>query len=182
MAKRIDALISSIICAFHLYSDIVMGVLVAGASALLYVNASHLKISSQSITSLDSAQFVPKLTFGILIVLGIIIALQGIKKINANRETLPSGDVLAASIIGFKRSFIAVLSIAIFIFLMTRLSFIIAAIIYLVFSMYYMVERRGWKHKTYFIVAITISVSCYYLFDRFIYVKLPLGFLKGVIG
>ncbi len=182
MTKKIDALISSIIRGFYTYNDIILGFVVAVISTGLYINASHLKITAQSITPMDSAQFVPKLTFGILIFLGIIILLQGVKKIKENKKALPEGEQLIAAIIGFKRATIALISIALFIILMTRISFIIAAILYLVFNMYFMVERKGWKHKTYFITAVIVSISLYYLFNRFIYVKLPLGFLKGVIG
>ena len=182
MTKRIDTLIGSIICGFNNYSDVALGLIVTAVSIVLYGNASHLKISSQSITSLDSAQFVPKLTFGVIIFLGILISIQGIKKVKDNKKKVLSGDELATAIIGFKRASIAVFSIVVFIFLMTRISFILAAIIYLVFNMYFIVERRGWKHKTYFIVAIIISISCYYLFSKFIFVRLPLGFLEGVIG
>lgn len=182
MAKKIDALIGTIICGFHTYRDIALGCIVTAASIALYVNASHLKISAHSISSLDSAQFMPKLTFGLIAILGILIGIQGIKNVKENKENKPQGDRLEASILGFKRSLIAVFSIAAFIFLMTRLSFIIAAIMYLIFNMYFMVERRGWKHKTYFIVAVVISLACFYLFDKYIFVTLPLGFLKGVIG
>lgn len=143
---------------------------------------NYLKISAQSITALDSAQFIPKLTFGGLIFLGLIVSIQGVGKISQNKMSCPEGDVLEASVVGFKRALVAVVSIGMFIFLMTRMGFIFAAIIYLVFNMYFMVERRGWKHKTYFMVAVIISVSCFYLFDKFIFVRLPLGFLKGVMG
>ncbi|MBF4693147.1 tripartite tricarboxylate transporter TctB family protein [Fusibacter ferrireducens] len=182
MTKKIDVFISLIIRGFYTYSDIVLGFIIVAVSAGLYMNTSHLKVSAQSITPMDSAQFVPKLTFGILIFLGIIILLQGVKKIKENKKALPEGEQLIAAIIGFKRATIALTSIALFILLMTRISFIIAAILYLMFNMYFMVERRGWKHKTYFITAVIVSISLYYLFNRFIYVKLPLGFLKGVIG
>ncbi len=182
MAKKIDALIKKIICGFHIYSDIALGSILTLASIALYINASHLKISAHSVTALDSAQFVPKLAFGLITILSILVFIQGLKKVKDNKETCPRDEKLEAAVVGFKRTVIAVLSIGVFIFLMTRISFMIAAIMYLIFNMYFMVERRGWKHKTYFTVAIVVSVSCFYLFDKYIYVTLPLGFLKGVFG
>ena len=57
-----------------------------------------------------------------------------------------------------------------------------AAILYMLFNMFYMCEKEAWKPVTFVIVAVVVTVAVYFLFRQFVYVKLPGGILKGVLG
>ena len=46
----------------------------------------------------------------------------------------------------------------------------------------YMCEKAAWKPVTFVIVSIVVAVGAYFIFRQFIYVKLPTGILKGVLG
>ena len=65
---------------------------------------------------------------------------------------------------------------------MEPLGFIPAAILYMLFNMFYMCEKAAWKPWLFVIVAVLVAVGAYFIFRQFIYVKLPAGILKGVLG
>ena len=58
----------------------------------------------------------------------------------------------------------------------------ILSILYMLFNMFYMCERAAWKPWLFVIVAVVVAVGAYFIFRQFIYVRLPAGILKGVLG
>ena len=65
---------------------------------------------------------------------------------------------------------------------MQPIGYIPMAILYMLFNMFYMCERAAWKPVTFVIVSVLVAVISYWLFRQFIYVRLPAGILKGVLG
>ena len=66
--------------------------------------------------------------------------------------------------------------------LMEPVGYIPMASLYMLFNMFYMCERKAWKPVLFVIVAVAVALATYFLFRQFVYVRLPAGILKGVLG
>lgn len=179
--NSLDLFIKKIIILFEKYADLILGMITVIVSVIMFIVAGTFKISGQSVSVLDSAQFLPKLIFALLCIIGLFITIENILKHKKRMIKVDEAKDYTASILAFKRSIITLLSIFVLIFLMTKLGFILSAILYLIFSMLFMSEKAGWKKKTYVIVSIIFSIACYYFFAKYVYVNLPLGILEGVL-
>lgn len=182
MKEKLDRLVAAIIRGYHIYNDAVLGAFLTLASVGLFVMSFSIKIMKEPVSSVDTARFFPQLVFGALIPIGIVMIIRGLIKAKTQRATAPSGEQLAAQVMAFERSIIALLAILIFIALMEPVGFIPMAIIYMMFNMFYMSERAAWKPVLFLIVSVVVAVACYFLFRQFVYVRLPAGILKGVLG
>lgn len=178
--KAIDRPVAAIVRFYHVYRDVILGVVLVAVAAYMFYFAGTISIMKEPVSAVDTARFLPRLVFGTMIPVGIVILLQGVRAIHANKETVPEGQALDDSVLAFKRGVIALVSIGIFIALMQPLGFIPAAIIYMIFSMFFMSVKEGWKPVAYVVTAVLVAVLCYYLFKKFVYVQLPQGILKGV--
>ena len=182
MKEVFDRSAAAIVRFHHVFCDVILGTgLLAAASYMLYF-AGTIKIMKEPVSMIDTARFFPRLVFGAMIPVSLVILIQGIRKIRRNRETLPEGEKLAASVMAFERGCIALLMIGAFIGLMEPLGFIPAAILYMVASMFFMSVKEGWKPAAYVITAVIVAAGCYFLFRQFVFVRLPAGILKGVLG
>lgn len=181
MKKTINAISEKIVLGFHLYSDIILGVFLTVFSTYLFIDSYSIKIMKPPASPIDTARFFPRLVFGTLILVGIAMAIFGVKKLAGNKTTAPTGEQLAGSVLALQRGVIAVVSIALFILLMEPLGFIPAAILYMAGSMFFMGSKEVWKPKTYVIVAVVVAIACFFLFRKYVYVRLPAGILKGVL-
>ena len=179
--KAIDRPVASIVRIYHVYRDVILGVVLLAIATYMFYFAGTITIMKEPVSAVDTARFLPRLVFGAMIPISIVILVRGIRAIHANKETLPQGQALDDSVLAFKRGLIALISIGIFIALMEPLGFIPAAIIYMIFSMFFMSVKEGWKPVAYIITAVLVAVLCYFLFKKFIYVQLPQGILKGVL-
>ena len=180
MKKIIDNISEKIVVGFHLYSDIILGVFLTLFSAYMFYETWFIQIKKLAVSPVDTARFFPRLVFGGLVIIGIAMTVLGFRKLPENKETVPTGEKLAASVLGLQRGVVAVVCIGIFILLMESLGFIIAAVIYMVGSMFFMGSKEVWKPVLYVAVAVVVAIACYYLFKKFVYVQLPAGILKGV--
>lgn len=180
MKKIIDSISEKIVLGFHIYSDIILGVFLTVFSGYMFFETWFIKIMKEPVSPVDTARFFPRLVFGGLVIIGIAMALLGLRKLPENKATAPTGEKLAESVLALKRGIIAVVCIAVFILLMEPLGFIPTAILYMIGSMFFMGAKEVWKPVTYVIVAVVVAVACYYLFKKFVYVQLPAGILKGV--
>ena len=182
MKEVFDRPVAAIVRFFHVFCDVILGVgLLAGTSYMLYF-AGTIKIMKEPVSVIDTARFFPRLVFGAMIPVALVILVEGIRKIGKNRETIPEGEKLAASVMAFERGFIALVMIGAFVGLMEPLGFIPTAILYMVSSMFFMSVKEGWKPAAYVITAVIVAAGCYFLFRRFVFVQLPAGILKGVLG
>lgn len=182
MKQKLDTCVAAVVKGFHIYTDVILGVILLAFACYMFYFAGTIKIMKDPVSAVDTARFFPRIVFGALIPVSIIIAVRGVRKIKARRETAPAGEAMAASVQAFERGVFALVCIAVFIALMPKLGFIPAAILYMVGSMFFMSVKEGWKPVAYVITAVVVAVACYYLFRQFVYVRLPGGILEGVLG
>ena len=180
--KKVDKVIAGLIRGFHIYNDTILGAILFLGSLALFIMSFSIKIMKTPVSSVDTARFFPQLVFGALIPLGILLIIRGLIRAKGLKETAPEGEKLEKGVVAFKRSVVALVAIAVFLLLMEPLGFIPAAILYMLFNMFYMCEREAWKPWLFVIVAVVIAVGAYFVFRQFIYVRLPAGILKGVLG
>ena len=134
------------------------------------------------VSVMDTAQFFPRMVFGSLIPISIVILIKGLLAVKFKKQTVPTGDALAASVLGFERAVVALVLIGLFVALMEPIGFIPTAIAYMIVSMFYMSVKENWKPVAYLLTAVILALACYFLFRQFVYVRLPAGILKGVLG
>ncbi len=182
MKQKVDKVIAGIIRGFHIYNDTILGAILFCLSLVLFIRSFSIKIMKTPVSPVDTARFFPQLVFGVLMPLGIALIIRGLMRAKNLKDSAPSGEKLEAGITAFKRSIVALLAIAIFILLMEPVGFIPMAILYMLFNMFYMCERAAWKPVVFVIVSVVVAVGVYFLFRQFVYVRLPLGILKGVLG
>ena len=180
--KKIDKVIGGIIRAFHTYNDTILGAILFCGALILFMQSFSIPLMKEPVSTVDTAKFFPQLVFGVLMPLGILLIIRGLMRAKTLKETAPEGEKLEAGITAFKRSIVALVAIAIFLALMEPLGFIPAAILYMLFNMFYMCEKAAWKPWLFVVVAVVVAIASYFVFRQFIYVKLPAGILKGVLG
>ena len=180
--KTIDKVIGGIIRAFHTFNDTILGAILFCGSLILFIQSFSIQLMREPVSVVDTPRFFPQLVFGVLMPLGILLIIRGIIRSKELKKTAPEGEKLQAGITAFKRSVVALLAIAVFLALMEPLGFIPAAILYMIFNMFYMCEKEAWKPVLFVVVAVVVAVGAYFIFRQFIYVKLPTGILKGVLG
>ena len=182
MKEVFDRPVAAIVRFYHVYCDVILGAVLLMIGAYMFYFAGTIKIMKDPVSVVDTARFFPRLVFGAMIPTALVILMEGSRKIRKNRETIPEGEKLAESVTAFERGLIALVMIGIFIALLEPLGFIPAAILYMVSSMFFMSMKEGWKPAAYVITAVVVAVACYFLFRKFVYVRLPEGILKGVFG
>ena len=180
--KKIDKVIAGIIRAFHIYNDTILGAILFCGSLILFIQSFSISLMREPVSVVDTPRFFPQLVFGVLMPLGILLIIRGFIRAKGLKETAPEGEKLEKGVVAFKRSIVALVAIAVFLLLMEPLGFIPAAILYMLFNMFYMCERAAWRPWLFVIVAVVVAVGAYFIFRQFIYVKLPTGILKGVLG
>ena len=182
MKKTLDSCVAAIVRGFHIYTDVILGVILLALAIYMFYFAGTIKIMKEPISVVDTARFFPRIVFGAMIPVSIVIAIRGLRKVKARRESAPAGEALNDSVVAFERGVLALICIAVFIALMPVLGFIPAAILYMIGSMFFMSVKEGWKPVAYIVTAILVAVLAYFLFRQFVYVRLPSGILKGVLG
>ena len=180
--KKIDKVIGGIIRAFHTYNDTILGAILFCVSLILFIQSFSIPLMKEPVSAVDTAKFFPQMVFGVLMPLGILLIIRGLIRAKSLKDSAPTGEKLEAGIVAFKRSIVALVAIAVFLLLMEPLGFIPAAILYMLFNMFYMCERKAWKPVLFVIVAVVVALASYFLFRQFVYVRLPAGILKGVLG
>ena len=180
--KKIDKAIGAVIRAFHTYNDTILGAILFIGSLILFIMSFSIPLMKEPVSAVDTAKFFPQLVFGTLMPLGILLIIRGLIRAKDLKASAPEGEKLEKGIVAFKRSIVALAAIAVFLLLMEPLGFIPAAILYMLFNMFYMCEKAAWRPWLFVIVAVLVAVASYFVFRQFIYVKLPAGILKGVLG
>ena len=133
------------------------------------------QIPSIRITKMASdARLMPKIVSVILLVLGAVLLYQGITdlmKRRANNET-PKESFHAD---GAFRVAACLVLFGGFIFLMPRIGFILAGILYLVLSFYLLAPAGKKNHLLIWITGILVPVVIYFLFVKGFKLLLPTG-------
>ena len=182
MKQKLDEVIAGMIRGFHIYNDTILGAILFLGSLALFILSFSIKIMKNPVSSVDTARFFPQLIFGALMPLGLVLIVRGLLQAKLQKKTAPEGEKLEAGVTAFKRSIVALLAITVFIALMEPVGYIPMAILYMLFNMFYMCERKAWKPVLFVIVAVVVALASYFLFRQFVYVRLPAGILKGVLG
>lgn len=182
MKQKLDKVIAGMVRGFHIYNDTILGAILFFGSLVLFIMSFSIKIMKNPVSDVDTARFFPQLVFGALMPLGIALIVRGFLQARDRKKTAPEGEKLEKGVTAFKRSIVALVAIAVFIALMEPVGYIPMAILYMLFNMFYMCERKAWKPVTFVIVAVVVALASYFLFRQFVYVRLPAGILKGVLG
>ena len=92
--KALTKIMGKIIRFLQVYQNIVIGgIIIAFSVAMLFASTS-IRVDKFSSSPVDNAAFLPRLIFGILIVVGIVMIIQGIQDIKKNKQKLLEGEAL----------------------------------------------------------------------------------------
>ena len=179
--KALTKIMGKIIRFLQLYQNIVIGVIVIAFSVAMLFNSATIRIDKFSSSPVDNAAFLPRLVFGILIVVGIVLVIMGIQDIKKNREKLLEGEALEKASRETLRSLGALLMLAAYILCFKPVGFIISSIVYLIAMMFYMTKKQDRKPILFIIISVVMTLVVYFCFKQFLYIYLPAGILKGVL-
>lgn len=182
MKQKLDSCVAAIVRFYHIFTDVILGGVLLAVALYMFYFAGTIKIMKNPVSVMDTARFFPRLVFGALIPISLVILIKGFFAVKSKKETAPSGEALDAAVLGFERAVVTLVLIGLFVFLMEPIGFIPTAIAYMLASMFYMSVKENWKPVAYILTAVILALACYFLFRQFVYVRLPSGILKGVLG
>lgn len=178
--KSLNQAMGKTIRFLHIYQSIVIGVLVIAAAAFMMISAGSIKVIASSLTAVDNAAFLPRVVFGALIFIGLLLILTGSKEISANRATALEGEALEKKAHETLRSMGALAMLFIYIFCFNRLGFVISSILYTTAMMMYMTKKEDRKPILFVAISVIMTLVVYFCFRRFLYIYLPNGIMEGV--
>ena len=157
--KVLTKIMGKIIRFLQVYQNIVIGGIIIAFSVAMLINSATIRVDKFSSSPVDNAAFLPRLIFGILIVVGIVMIIQGIQDIKKNKQKL-----LLVYILCFK-----------------PVGFIISSILFLIGMMFYMTKKEDRKPIVFIVISVAMTLVVYFCFKKFLYIYLPAGILKGVL-
>ena len=179
--KVLTKIMGKIIRFLQVYQTIVIGGIIIAFSVAMLINSSTIRIDKFSSSPVDNAAFLPRLIFGILIVVGIVMIVQGIQDIKKNRKKLLEGEALEKASRETLRSLGALCILLVYILCFKPVGFIISSILFLVGMMFYMTKKEDRKPIIFIIISVVMTLVVYFCFKKFLYIYLPAGILKGVL-
>ena len=179
--KALTKIMGKIIRFLQVYQNIVIGGIIIAFSVAMLINSSTIRIDKFSSSPVDNAAFLPRLIFGVLIVIGVVLIIMGIQDIKKNKEKLLEGEALEKVSKETLRSLGALLMLAVYILCFKPVGFIISSIVYLVAMMFYMTKKEDRKPIVFIIISVVMTLVVYFCFKQFLYIYLPAGILKGVL-
>ena len=179
--KVLTKIMGKIIRFLQVYQSIVIGGIIIAFSTALLINSSTIRIDKFSSSPVDNAAFLPRLIFGVLIVIGIVMIVQGIQDIKKNKKKLLEGEALEKASRETLRSLGALCILLIYILCFKPVGFIISSILFLVGMMFYMTKKEDRKPILFIIISVVMTLVVYFCFKQFLYIYLPAGILKGVL-
>ena len=179
--KALTKIMGKIIRFLQVYQGIVIGAIVIAFSTGLLINSATIRVDKFSSSPVDNAAFMPRLIFGILIVIGIVMIVQGIQNIKKNKKKLLESEALEKASMETLRSLGALLMLAAYILCFKPVGFIISSILFLVGMMFYMTKKEDRKPIVFIIISVVMTLVVYFCFKKFLYIYLPAGILKGVL-
>ena len=178
--KALNKTMGKIIRFLQLYQNIVIGAIVILFSTAMLFQSSKIKVDKFSSSVVDNAAFMPRLIFALLIICGIVLIVMGTQEIKKNREKLLEGEALEKVSRETLRSLGALCILMIYIICFKPVGFVISSILFLVGMMYYMTKKEDRKPVIFIIIAVVMTLVVYFCFQKFLYIYLPNGILKGV--
>ena len=179
--KALTKIMGKIIRFLQVYQNIVIGAIVIAFSTGLLINSATIRVDKFSSSPVDNAAFMPRLIFGILIVIGIVMIVQGIQDIKKNKKKLLEGEALEKASKETLRSLGALCILLVYILCFKPVGFIISSILFLVGMMFYMTKKEDRKPIVFIIISVVMTLVVYFCFKKFLYIYLPAGILKGVL-
>lgn len=162
---------------FKKYRDVFCGCILILLAMGLYIASFGIKSVA---LNLIKADFFPRLDAALLAILGIVLAVTGLKKA---RQPQPAGEKEAPF---WKNdgtvSMLETLGlIALYIFALKPAGFIIATFLYLMVQMFVLTpkEKRTRRNMAVFVgVSLVTSFAVYFVFTKVFYLMLPAGILR----
>ena len=136
-------------------------VFLMGVAGWLYTHAT-IHTSNALVASGISADFYPKLLFGLLAVCGVILFVQGYTRPEAEKVPFPRTD--------WKNIFVTFLMLLAYAYLMQYTGFILSSIIFMAAFMLFLGER---KVLNLILVPVIGSILIYLLFGKIFMISLP---------
>ena len=162
---------------FKKYRDVFCGSVLILLGIGLYIASFGIKSVA---LNLIKADFFPRLDAALLVILGFVLTATGLKKSKHYQHTEEKecpfwkndGTVSMLETLGL---------IALYIFALKPVGFIIATVVYLVAQMYVLApkEKRIRRNMVLFvIISLITSVVIYFIFTKVFYLMLPAGILR----
>ncbi|MBQ7145552.1 MAG: tripartite tricarboxylate transporter TctB family protein [Lachnospiraceae bacterium] len=178
--KSLNKVMGKIIRFLQLYQNIVIGAIVIIFSAVMMFQSSKIQVDKFASSVVDNAAFMPRLIFAILIVIGVVLVVMGVQEIGKNKGKLLEGEALEKASRETLRSLGALCILLAYILCFKPVGFVISSILFLVGMMYYMTKKEDRKPVLFIIIAVVMTLVVYFCFQKFLYIYLPNGILKGV--
>lgn len=162
------------------YSEgVFLGILLLFSAGMFAYSFTIVGLSST--TDKLGPSFMPKIIFGVMTVLSVLILIDYRARLNLkNEEDSPAKDEeeKQKDRIARARGCIAIGGILVFVFLMDKLGFLLSSILYLFFEIYMLGPKEKRRPLLWAAMTIVFCVLVYWLFRYQVYVKLP----KGILG
>ena len=158
------------------YKDAIVGGLVILAAVGLF--AASLTIQSLSL-NLIKADLFPKMDAILLGILGIALLWDGLRKAGQASEE-SKGEEKSGMSQGTRCMIITLALIAVYIFCLEPIGFLLSTFVYLVIQMLVLADESHRKKKDillFVILSLVVSAGIYLLFTRVFYLMLPSGLL-----
>lgn len=179
--KVLTKIMGKIIRFLQVYQNIVIGgIIIAFSGAMLFASTS-IRVDKFSSSPVDNAAFLPRLIFGILIVIGIVLIVMGAQDMKKNKAKVLEGEALEKASVETLRSLGALLLLAAYILCFKPVGFIISSIVFLIGMMFYMTKKEDRKPILFIVISVAMTLIVYFCFKQFLYIYLPAGILKGVL-
>ncbi len=151
------------------YGDLMSGIATAMFATIIFVASGFIK--QRNNTGLG-ADFVPKLAAVILLVLGILLIIRGVRTSKAygpiQKESVPAAyGVMAAS-------FVLMLA---YISLLSTVGFILTTMVYLFLQMILVSKKEQVNYIKFAAISVIASVGIYLLFLKVFSIMIPAGIL-----
>lgn len=178
--KTLEKTTGNLIRFLNIYQNILVGAAMILFAVIMFFASGQVAVNPNNPIPVDSAVFLPRAVFVLLIVIGLSFIGKGTKQISANRENAPDGKALEKMSKDTLRSFGALLMLAAYAFCFDRLGFVISSIFYMTANMMYMTKKESRKPILFVVISVAMTLFVYFCFRKFLYIYLPNGILKGV--
>lgn len=157
------------------YKDIISGGFVFAAALVLFVMTFFMR----RLTVLSvGPEFIPRIVFGMMMVLGLLIAAEGVKKCRAGRksEVFAEKECRTARPQN-KTAAVTLLLIMVYIASLRQIGFLITTVVYLFLQITVLAPKEKRRPVQFLIIATVCSSVIYYLFLNVFQLLLPAGIL-----
>lgn len=153
------------------YRDIIVGAVFC-IIALVYFKESFFETNNLT-RAQYGPQFMPRIYAVALLVLNLALIIQGIGKLKKNQEPSEEQKKREWSITQALPVIFSILLIAVYIFLIEKIGFLIATIFYLFFQAMILAKKKNYMGLILF--AVITAAVIYFLFVKLLNVQLPSG-------